>query len=440
MKWVILGGGLTGLTAARLLADRGEDVTVLEAAPTTGGLCRSVEQDGFTFDIGGSHIIFSRDTAVLEFMKGLIGRNRGTRKRLTKIYYKGRYVKYPFENGLFDLPIEDRFFCLNEFVKTLIASEKGELPEPENFRDWIYQTFGRGIAESYMVPYNEKIWNYPAEQMSHHWVDGRVPRPPVEDIIRSAVGIETEGYTHQSVFSYPVDGGIEALTDALALPLRDRIVTCFVVRSVRRTAEGFVVSDGEREVTADRCISTIPLQHLLPCLDTVPPEIGVACRALKYNSLISVCIGFEGTVADYSWLYIPQKDLALFNRVSFPSNYSTNVAPEGCASILAEITYNEGDAVSAMTDSELSAHCIKALHAMNLIPEGAPVRHVSVYRSPFAYVVYDLDYQRNIALVTSFCRSEGIDLLGRFSEFEYLNMDGCVRRAMDFMDRLPGKA
>ena len=104
-------------------------------------------------------------------------------------------------------------------MKTLVAVEKGELSAPETFRDWIYYTFGKGIAECYMVPYNEKIWKYPTEKMSLHWVDGRIPRPPVDDVIKSAIGISTEGYTHQSVFSYPLDGGIEALVKAIARPV-----------------------------------------------------------------------------------------------------------------------------------------------------------------------------------------------------------------------------
>ena len=112
MKWAILGGGLTGVTLARLLKERGDDVTVFEKEAKIGGLCQSETRNGFTFDIGGSHIIFSRDTEVLAFMQNVLAENRDTRNRNTKIYYKQKYIKYPFENGLADLPKDDLFFLI----------------------------------------------------------------------------------------------------------------------------------------------------------------------------------------------------------------------------------------------------------------------------------------------------------------------------------------
>lgn len=432
MTTAILGGGLTGITLGRLLKEKGEDVLILEAEAEYGGLCRSRKSGGFTFDIGGSHIIFSRDTEVLAFMRRMIEENEQRNERHTKIFYKQHYVKYPFENGLSDLPEDDRLACTFGFIRNLIAVEKGEVPHPTTFREWIYYTFGDGIAECYLVPYNEKIWKYPTDRMSHHWVDGRIPRPPVEDIIKSAIGIETEGYTHQAVFSYPLDGGIEALVRAIAEPVVPVLRTGFRVRSLKKSGSTWIISDGITEITADRVISTMPVQHLLPCLDGVPARVDEACRSLKYNSLVCVNVGYRGTVPDISWLYIPDPALGKTNRVSFPSSYSRHVAPGGCSAVLAEITHQPDDEIAAMTDTELTTEVVEMLEKMG-IGKKDDVVFTSVEHQPFAYVVYDLDYQENIRIVRDYCQSCGIPLVGRFAQFEYLNMDGCIRSVMDFV-------
>lgn len=421
---------MTGITLARLLREKGHEVLVLEAESRIGGLCRSRTVRGFTFDTGGSHIIFSRDKEVLEFMHGVLGSNRDTRSRNTKILYRNILVKYPFENGLAALPKEDLYFCINEFIRTYVRAEKGEIPPPKNFREWIFATFGRGIAELYMIPYNEKIWNYPAHLMSAHWMEGRVPRPPVEDVIKSAIGIETEGYTHQSIFSYPVDGGIEALVTSIADGLEDAIFTGFPVRSLVFRDGHWEVSDGTRTVSGDRVISTIPLQHLVTCLHDIPDEVKNAVQALRYNSVACIQVGIRGIVPDISWLYIPDPNQGLANRISFPSNFSSHVAPGNHAGILAEITYNEGDAVSRMTDEELINHTVRSLGEMGFITPDQVV-HTAVDRQKFAYVVYDLGYLENIRIIREYFKSRGITLEGRFSRFEYLNMDGCIRNAME---------
>lgn len=366
-------------------------------------------------------------------MRDVLGENSQQNKRNTKIFYRGRYIKYPFENGLYQLPKEDLYFCINEFVKTLIAVEKGELQPPKNFREWITYTFGKGIADLYLIPYNEKIWKFPTEFMSLHWVEGRIPRPPVEDVIKSAVGIETEGYTHQAIFNYPKRGGIEAMIKAIALLIEKNIQTGFTVSSIRVEDGMFIISDGVNKITADRCISTIPLQDLLKCLDNVPESVQRCCDELKYNSLACVFLGIRGKVPDISWLYVHEKDLGLFNRVSFPSNYSTEVAPLGHSSILVEITYHEGDQVSAMTDNDIITHVISALKNMEIITSKKDVVLAALDRQKYAYVIYDLDYIQNVTVVKDFCARRGIGLIGRFAEFKYLNMDDCIRSAINFV-------
>lgn len=432
MKTVIIGGGLAGVTLAHLLSKQGEEVLVLEKDSKIGGLCKSITTDGFTFDIGGSHIIFSRDQEVLSFMHQVLKENRGERKRDTKIFYKNRYIKYPFENGLYELPKEDCYTCLNEFIKTLISLEKGELKEPENFKEWIFHTFGKGIAEAYLVPYNEKIWNYPLDQISAHWVEGRVPRPPVEDIIKAAVGIQTEGYAHQAVFSYPIKGGIEALIEAIARPVADQIRTGFNVTSIQKTGDGWEVSNGTETIRADKLISTLPLQILQSCFSYLPDPVRTAINALKYNSIVCVGIGLKGQTLPFSWMYLPEKEGTTANRISFPSNFSTEVAPVGCSSILAEITYNAGDRIDQMSDAEIVRDTINALGTAKIL-DPDQVRSAIAVRHRFAYVVYDLAWQQNIKIIKDHFASDDISLVGRFSQFEYLNMDGVIRSVMNFV-------
>ncbi len=406
-------------------------MTVLEQENTYGGLCRSRTEQGFTFDTGGSHIIFSRDREVLSFMHRMLEGNQEFRTRNTKIYHRGTYVKYPFENGLYQLEKEECFTCLREFVHTLIQAEKQEIPPPSSFREWMYATFGKGITELYLIPYNEKIWKYPADQMSCHWVDGRIPRPPVDDILRSAIGIETEGYTHQVQFSYPVHGGIEALIRSIAAPIENRIRTGFRVRSIQQDPATVAISNGTDVVRADRIVSTIPLQALLPALSNVPQEVREACLALNYNSLYCVFLGVRGRVPGYSWVYIPDPATGLFNRISFPSNYSSQVTPPGHSSILAEITFRAGDEVDRMDRDSIRSHVIQSLVSMGILSSPGDVVFSAVERQKYAYVIYDRDYLSNIATVRDYCQSKGIRLVGRFSQFEYLNMDGCIRNALD---------
>ncbi len=195
----ILGGGITGITLQRYLE---HDSEVLEASGRPGGLCSTIFKEGFGYDIGG-HILFSRDDQINRLVERLLGDNCGKARRANQIYFKGKFVKYPFENGLGVLDKDDIYECLLGYLK------RGDNPGPTNLREWCYHRFGKGIAELYLLPYNEKIWNTPAANMSLDWVD-RIPSPPMEDIVKSALGYETEGYLHQLYFKYPKKGGVRS--------------------------------------------------------------------------------------------------------------------------------------------------------------------------------------------------------------------------------------
>jgi len=299
-------------------------------------------------------------------MVSLLGENVVKNKRNTKILYKGHYIKYPFENGLSSLPKEDNFECLYYFIQNLLDRRKEEYA-PKNMKEWFYYTFGKGISEKYLISYNEKIWKFPLDKMSTVWVE-RIPQPPVEDIIKSSLGIPTEGYTHQLYFYYPKVGGIQRLADALGNSIRKSIVTNFKIEKIKKEGDKWKVYSGKRVMEFDEVISTIPLPELLNALDS-PEDVMKAADKLYYNSLITVGIAVEKEkLNEFSWLYIPDKKV-LTHRVSFPSNYSPYVVPKGYSSILAEITYREGDHISRMNFRDIGDETLEELYNLGIIPE-----------------------------------------------------------------------
>jgi len=426
MKIGILGGGLAGVSLAYFLEKKGHDVEVLEKEEECGGLCRSFSKDGFSFDLGG-HIIFSKDKQMLDLMINMLGSNVKKHYRNNKVWFKGRYVKYPFENGLSALDKEDIFECLNYFINN-------DYPKPKNLKEWCYYTFGKGIAEKYLVPYNTKIWNIDPARISLEWVD-RIPKPPVEDVIKSAIGIETEGYTHQLYFYYPIRGGIQALVKAFEDKLK-KVTKKYAVKEIEKLKNGWRVSNGAEDRYYDRVISCIPIFDLAAALKGVPKKISdIIRKKLKYNSLSTVMLGIDkDKLSDKFAVYVPQKDL-LFHRICFHSYMGPWYTPKGTSSVVAEITTNQGDVVHEMTDKQLIDHVRKGLDKEGLV-DSKLVCASDIKRMKYAYVLYDLNYRTNMKIINEYFRSLRLPLNGRFAQFEYLNMDAVVRNSFDLAGKV----
>ena len=126
----ILGGGISGIALA---AHLGENVEVLEKRDRIGGLCGTISEDGFTFDAAGPHIMFSKNKEVLGLMVEVLGDNVAQRRRDNKIWFKGKLVKYPFENDLASLPPQDNFECiLGYIVKAVTGGGRVTRSAPES--------------------------------------------------------------------------------------------------------------------------------------------------------------------------------------------------------------------------------------------------------------------------------------------------------------------
>ncbi|MEW6073204.1 MAG: FAD-dependent oxidoreductase [Planctomycetota bacterium] len=434
MQIAILGAGVSGLALARLLVERGfapEDVVLFEAAPEPGGLCRSKRIDGFVYDISGGHILFSKDAAVMQWMKDCAGGDRAfvRRNRHTKIRFADRWVHYPFENGLGDLPDGPKFDCLKGYVESWHQRAMDGTTAPGDFARWIRWRFGEGIARHFMDPYNEKIWKRPLAEMTSSWVAGRVPDAPVDDVLRAAIGIQTEGYTHQAIFYYPRAGGFQPITDGLASTLRARIRLSTPVESLVRHGAAWRVNGED----FDAVVNTIAMNELPDIVAGMPADVAGAMRGLAYNSIQCFFLALDRPEhPDLSWVYLPHPEQGPVNRVTYLSNYSPGNAPAGKTSFLAEVTFPGG---SPAPGPELADEVIAGLENAGLLRR-EEVMFTDRSQCQYAYIVYDhdLDERRRVAL--QWCRASGIHPLGRFGGYNYDNSDQCVIAARRLADEL----
>ncbi len=424
----ILGGGISGIALA---AHLDADVDVLEKRARIGGLSGSVIDQGFTFDAAGPHIMFSKNKDVLKLMVDVLGDNVHQGRRDNKIYFKGRMVKYPFENDLASLAKEDTFECLIGYINNPRAGDANIT----NLADWSYKTFGAGISDKYFIPYNRKIWNYDPKQIGLEFVS-RIPKPPMEDVVKSAIGIPTEGYLHQLHFFYPIEGGYESVVHAFAKRVKGTIKTNWPVTEIEWIDEHWHVraSNGEERLYHE-LVSTIPIHELMQVWPAAPKEAREALAKLRYNSLINVLLGFgEDRGYTYTAIYVPDPDIP-FHRVSFPKNFSEKTVPPGQSAAMAEITANAGDGVWELSDEEITTRVVRDLERMGLI-DAKTITYKRVIRFQYGYPVYDLDYRKNVTQLRESVENAGVRLLGRFAQFDYINSDVCVERALALAEQI----
>jgi protoporphyrinogen oxidase len=418
----ILGGGISGITLQRFLNHPSE---LLEREERPGGLCRTFWKDGFGYDIGG-HILFSKHAHVNTLIDELLGENINHCRRANAVLFKGRYVKYPFENDLGALEVEDRYECLMGYLKN-------DYPPPKNLAEWSYHTFGKGIAEKYLIPYNNKIWKLDSTKMGMEWVE-RIPKPPMEDVVKSALGIQTEGYLHQLFFRYPLSGGFESVVQKMLKPSAS-LKTGFNIRQIVRKGAGWSVSDGNNSRQYERVVISFPIQLAVRCLRDVPEAVVTAVRSLRYNSVRIVLLAVNNeSLMGKSAVYIPDPSV-LPHRVCFMGFFSPNMVRPGSSSLIAEVTVQPGSDLDQMSDDTLVDETVRGLERIGVLKSGEIITS-ETRRFEYAYPVYDLNYSANSKIIRAYFAEMGIDLLGRFAEFEYINSDECIHRALALAQKL----
>ena len=420
---VILGAGLSGLTAAYTFQQAGEDHwQVYEREDRVGGLARSTAVGGYLFDFG-PHILFTIDREMEALVRDLLGDNFHAQERQAFIYHAAcdLYTRFPFQAHLYGLPIPIVQECLVGLVEAARKQARGDF-QPANYEEWMRGFFGDGIAERLMIPYAKKIWTVEPSTMDFSWIGRRVPTPEYDRIIAGALSSDVAQVGATAQFWYTKTGAIEPLPQALGARVRNVHLSRTLER-IELPEKQLVFADGE-VVPFERLVFSFPLCFLPRFVRNLPVEVERACRGLRYQGIYCINLGIDRPkISDKHWVYFYEEPFP-FHRLSFPATFSPDTVPPGKSSIATEVAFSKE---RPLDKDRAVEQTIEALKLAKILTPDDSIELVHTVAIEPAYVIYDLDHAKNLAVIRDYLREHGIHNVGRFGEWQYFNMDHSMR-------------
>lgn len=434
---LIVGAGPAGLAAGRELVLADADVTILEQSEQVGGICTTVEHDGFRFDIGG-HRFFTRIDEVARVWDELMGDDFLVRERLSRIFFRGRLLDYPLSIGstLRALGVIDSLLAMGSYLWARLC------PGPDDtFEGWVTSRFGHRLYARFFRTYTEKVWGMPCAEISADWAAQRIRSLSLWRAVRDAVMRrgEREAISLLRQFRYPRLG-----PGQLYGRCRDQITgaggrVLSGQRAVRvRVEDGRVrhvlaeTAGGEVKHEAEHYLSSMPLADLALSVDPPPDdEVVDAARGLRHRGFLTagLIVNQPDPFPD-QWIYVHEPTVRV-GRVQNYRNWSPHMVPdEDMCSIGAEYFAWTDDPVWSEPDEAIIDLARRELDRLGLVDASAVVGG-TVMRVPDAYPVYDRGYRERVATIRAWL--EGVDNLqtiGRGGQHRYNNMDHSMLTGM----------
>ena len=439
---LILGGGLTGITAAYALHRAGRRTRVLEADSQPGGASRTlVYEDEFRFDLGG-HRLYTRLPDVIGLVKDLVGKDLLDVPRQSRIYLQGKFADYPlsFKSALSALGIGTTLGVAGSYAWERVKRLCGGKDEV-TFEDWVVSRFGRKLYSIYFAPYSEKVWGVACDRLSADFAAQRIRGLSLREAVVKALFSGGEGpATLAQRFWYPRLGFGRIPETMVERMAADTVVTDARVTEARHSGGRIEsVFAGGRTFEAETFVSTIPISDLAAMLrPEAPPEILNAARRLKFRDLIVVFLALdrERVTAD-QWIYFPSPSLAV-GRMHEPANWSADMSPDGYTSLVAEVFCFKEDAVWREDDASLIRRVSEELAGLGLI-RTRDVMGGMVERIPRAYPVYEMGYEASLTLLLEFMgRFKNLVSAGRSGLFRYTSGDYCMECGLRAAENVMG--
>ncbi len=426
VRTLIIGAGVTGLATAAALSGHGDDdYLVLEADREIGGWCKTVKKDGFVWDYSGHFFHFRHP----EIERWLVERMPGQRIRLVQrknfVSYKGRFVDFPFQKNIHQLPQDEFIDCLHDVyfarssdVKRDPAAQAGA---PANFKEMLASRFGRSICEKFLFPYNEKLYACDLATLDVDSMGRFFPYADLTDIVRNMK--QPDNASYNSTFTYPEGGAIEyvrAIASGVrpdAIALEEGLVAVDLTRKVARTKG----PRGEREIRFERLVSSVPFNRFVAIcgVDHDP-------TAWAWNKVLVFNLGFDAKgQSGVHWAYYPSRETS-FYRVG----WYDNIFDTDRLSLYVELGY----AKDAAIDVEATrARVLADLQREGVVTGQRLVAEHAVVLDP-AYVHVTKRSLQEHKRVAALLKEHDVWSLGRYGRWTYCAIEDNIVEARELVE------
>ena len=443
---VVIGAGPAGLTAAYELSRTGYPTVVVEADNVVGGISRTVERDGWRFDIGG-HRFFTKVTPVERLWHEILpDEDFLLRPRMSRIYYDGKFYDYPIRpmNALRNLGVFEALRCVASYLWVRVHPPRDQ----STLEGYIVANYGWRLYHHFFKTYNEKVWGVPASELSADWgaqrIKGMSLWKAVWEPMRSRLVGRRANRAKQVTslieeFQYPKLGPgmmwerCRDLVEGRGVPV---VMQCPVMHIERGPsgAEAVVCDDrgAARRIECGHVVSSMPLATLIRAFDPpAPAEVQAAAGDLHYRDFLTVALVVpESRSFPDNWIYIHYPGVKV-GRIQNFGSWSPHMVQDGRTCLGLEYFVFEGDELWSAPDEELIAQATRELAALGLGQPG-DVEQGYVVRMPKAYPVYDETYQQAVDVIRGWLAAEAPNVhpVGRNGMHKYNNQDHSMYTAM----------
>ena len=438
-KVVVIGGGPAGLTAAYELGKHSVLVTVLEADSILGGIARTASYKGYLFDIGG-HRFYTKVEIVEQLWKEILGDDLLWRQRLSRIYFRGKYFRYPLDpwDTVSKLGPIEAVRCMASWARSVIFPK---LPEPD-LQTWVINRFGKRLFQMFFKSYTEKVWGMRCDEIASDWAVQRIRGLSMRSLVKATFSRWQRRPSGSSpiktlieAFYYPRRGPgamWERMGERVQEKGGDIVMEAAVDRIDWEPGRVVAIYANGRRFDADHFISSMPVRDLIRALmPPAPADLVEAADGLAYRDFITVALIIrEADVFPDNWIYIHDPTVKV-GRIQNFKNWSPEMVPDPNMTCLGlEYFCFEGDELWSLGDAELVELAKTEIVQLGLAQRKA-LQDGAVVRMPKAYPIYNSTYQASIRTVRDFLTTlPNLQLIGRNGMHQYNNQDHSMLTAI----------